>query len=152
VIACNRPERIYQIRTLLAGGGYVAEPKEDGDRVIYMAGQLWTRHGRLHRMQPQHILDRLEPLPESTILDGEMLKDGSEYYGFDVLEIGGLQLTSKPLRYRRRVLEGIDVERVPQVHLGIPMAYNRWIEEGKEGMVLKRLDGHYRDQWLKVKP
>jgi bifunctional non-homologous end joining protein LigD len=83
------------------------------------------------------------------------------YFVFDVLELGGFDLTAVPLRERKSVLSQALVVN-DQVRIldyfddDGELAYDACIENGFEGIVAKRLEGLYEigrrsPSWIKVK-
>ena len=150
----NRPRRLFDYPGLLSQepGVFVAEPKKNGYRFLYRDGVLWTRHRRPH--QSQDFAGMFADLPQDTWIDGEVSrKPGHWLYCFDVLRLGGNDTTQETFGRRRMLLSTLGLPMVEQVMGdGIADAYERWLAAGDEGMVLKRINGRYYDQWLKVKP
>jgi ATP-dependent DNA ligase len=83
------------------------------------------------------------------------------YVLFDILELGGVNLRSLPLKERRVVLEtefrkGVKPNcRLVEQSSDIMALWNRMISEGQEGIILKPLNSPYKEgnrgTWLKVK-
>jgi bifunctional non-homologous end joining protein LigD len=162
--------------------GWVYEEKYDGIRI------LAYKQGKRVRMLTRNDLDRTTHFPgiaeaisrlsnETLILDGEvvafdvhgvsrfqLLQRGNlslRYALFDCLFRDGIDLRSKPLADRRKVLE--EVVRTPSELLFISHrlapngldAYRIAKRKGFEGIVAKDIDSPYEERrsrkWLKVK-
>lgn len=151
----NKPRRIYSFADFI-GQSTIAEPKKDGYRALYHDGQLWTRHGRPHRKQPDNLLQAFAALPKGSVVDGELMRTGSTYWAFDLLQLGQRDLRKEPLARRRMALASVlpsGLLLVPQVAADeIAQAYGRWIADGEEGMILKDTREGYFSTWYKVKP
>ncbi|MBO0767692.1 MAG: DNA ligase D [Solirubrobacterales bacterium] len=157
------------------------EIKWDGVRAIAADGRLFSRNGRdITASYPE-----LE-LPGGAVLDGEIVAFDAHnrpsfgllqrrmhvgrpgealltevpvvYVAFDLLVLGGDDLTAEPYRERRRLLESLDLDvYVPDVHIGTGeelLAATR--QAGLEGVIAKRLDSTYvpgrrSDAWIKLK-
>jgi len=83
------------------------------------------------------------------------------YFVFDILEIGGFDLTNAPLRERKRVLsQALVINEMVRIidyfDEDGDLAYDACIQNGFEGIVAKRLEGSYEigrrsPSWVKVK-
>jgi len=78
---------------------------------------------------------------------------------FDLLRLGGVDLTASPLAQRRRILEGIGLAgptiQVPPTYEDGEALYAATLEQGLEGVVSKRLSSRYSPgrrspDWLKL--
>jgi ATP-dependent DNA ligase len=160
--------------------GWVIEKKLDGWRWIVRRGGggvrcFGGRNGSEYSAPPLEAA--LAWLPPDTILDGELVttEDGLavssalahcperlQYVVFDVLWLNGVDLCRKPWSQRRVFLEQMqdgfcsDVV-ASEVHNADPALHERWLAEGYEGSVAKRVTSVYAPgkrswAWLKVKP
>jgi bifunctional non-homologous end joining protein LigD len=162
------------------------EVKWDGFRALIEAGpsgiKIWSRNG--HDMTSRY--PELQGFPgavtTAVVLDGEIVclddkgnpdfaalwfrSRGSSsravcYMAFDILEVGGQELTYEPYRERRRILEQLDISGphwcTPEIHIGEGEAlFTATKNMGLEGVVAKRLDSRYRPglrsrSWTKTK-
>jgi ATP-dependent DNA ligase len=156
-----RPMAATLTQDRFAGDGWTFERKFDGIRLIaFRQGgdvRLFSR-----TRQSQHIpavASAIASLPaHDIILDGEMTWDrSSAYHVFDVLWLDGRDLTSLPLRERRKLLDALPLPpplyRVASLTDGAPWV--RACAEGWEGVIAKRLDSPYEQKrskhWLKMK-
>lgn len=150
--------------------GWIFEEKLDGWRALAVDGQLWSRHGN----PLPHQFPSLTSLPADTILDGELvsIQDGRsclrslqrqrgpfQYGVFDVLRLGGDDVTGLPLVERRKLLDGLalgeGVFTLAQHEDGVEL-FQRMKADGREGIVGKRLASRYEVgkrvfSWMKVK-
>lgn len=167
---------LAELRDELPEADYVYEPKLDGFRGVLFAGgqtSLWSRNRKdLGRRFPE-ILELAKTLPPC-VLDGEIvaIRDGKvdfealqprlvgsgarvDFVPFDILEIEGEDLRDRPLVERRKCLETVGIQPVPQTDDHV--AARGWFEEldrGIEGVVAKRKGQSYRPGergWIKVK-
>jgi DNA ligase D-like protein (predicted ligase) len=165
-----------------AGDGWVYERKLDGLRCIAVrhgrSVDLWSRSQQPFTARFGGIAAAVAELSaDDVVLDGEIValegdrtsfsllqRPGSTatpfLYVFDVLHLGGRDLTGRPLLERKAVLEEIveergSLRRVRHVE-GDPRALLRQAcADGWEGLIAKRADGPYRSgrssDWLKLK-
>jgi len=168
-----------------APGTWVAEEKYDGHRLMVKVTDScpWicaTSRGGLRRELPAHLIEELKRLPVG-VYDGELFVPGKRSYGvteklnqdelvyvvFDLLEVLGHAITSRPYSERRSFLVEIFrhdrgpvcLAKTTTIFLGRPeiavLAREVWSLDG-EGLILKRLAAPYqpgkrsKDQ-LKVK-
>lgn len=166
-------------------GGWIAEPKVDGIRITLRrrsgAVLAWTRPGPGRpdgkiRQLPQQVVDAVSQLPDG-VYDGELAIAGAaswdvqtdandstvSFFPFDVLEMLGEEVVRQPWHVRRQILE-LACQAVQSPFLQIvPVVdatdaeYDRVLDAGGEGLMLKHRDSVYRPgartkQWLKVKP
>ena len=159
---------------------WVIEPKYDGIRLMVhktMTGLrvYGGRNGAEHTGNQPAIEAVLQKLPNDTLLDGELVRgagkhldlSGGEqlYVVFDMLRVGGVDLTGEPFSKRRSLLEGmngLDFFEGPNVQLTPQMpcdqdVYEQLVEAGWEGGMAKKLNGLYRPgkrsrDLLKLKP
>jgi bifunctional non-homologous end joining protein LigD len=166
--------------------GWVYEEKVDGYRMVVYKDddgvRLISRNGRDHSRRIPELVKALGGLkPKSFILDGEVAvfdkglisrfewlrgrpKDESAtlpvYIAFDVLELAGRDLRTRPLKERRRVLERLvsnhsmifPARRLADDGL---KAWQEAMARGYEGIVAKDPESRYVPgrtlKWLKVK-
>jgi bifunctional non-homologous end joining protein LigD len=161
------------VHKLPRGPEWIFEIKFDGFRVIASrphrdGATLWSRnHNNLNR-KFFYIADALSFLPPNTLLDGELIAldaqgrsqfsllqsfrsaaDRVRYIAFDILRLGGRDLTRLPLIERKQLLRTSVEGRAPQILLsefveGNPTAMLRGVRERKlEGLVAKMKDSVY---------
>ena len=153
---------------------WVAEIKKNGWRCLVHRDRgvtLWTRHKTTIDEPLAALRDGLMAVPESTILDGELVHFRTQgikgvLYLFDLLVLGGRPVFNLPLVDRRKLLEDIVaklavVQLAAQVRVGKKNLYRKAIlQEENEGIVLKKLDSVHlvsdrrclqNPFWLKVK-
>jgi ATP-dependent DNA ligase len=141
---------------------WIFEQKFDGIRVLaFKQGRgvrLFSRN-RLPLNYPT-VIEALADLPASeVILDGEVTHAGGgvTYHVFDLLWLGGRDVTTLPLDARRGLLNDLSLqpplERVTA--LDDPRPWERARAEGWEGVIAKRRDSTYEHRrsplWLKMK-
>lgn len=141
-------------------GGYVIENKFDG---IWMA--LYTReNGVVYKSLSRRGLKKETPLngdklvPSSVII-GEYVK--GIFYVFDILQYKGKIIYKQPFFERRKILEELPIyndviKLVPQYKKNFLATYKKLVDEGYEGVVLKKLDTPYTPNeravdWHKIK-
>ncbi|MGR3756352.1 MAG: DNA ligase D [Tranquillimonas sp.] len=161
------------------------EVKLDGYRALVSLGRtgarIFTRNGHDWSDRFAPLLPPLAELPADTaLLDGEIvagaglqgftalqkaIEAGGPYtlYAFDLLHRDGADLASQPLRDRRRALEDLMRDAVPEGPLrlsplieGDPAApFAAICGAGGEGLIAKQTDAPYRGgrsrAWLKIK-
>jgi DNA ligase D-like protein (predicted ligase) len=147
------------------------EIKLDGFRleVVKQSGEtsLYSRRGNLLNRKFPYIADALKKLPDSTIIDGEIVALDAQrrsnfrllqnfraaelqihYFAFDILVLKGRLLTGMPLSDRRAILE----KALPQNdHVSLAVVDSRPAAhimkfvraQGLEGVVAKRADSFY---------
>jgi DNA ligase D-like protein (predicted ligase) len=159
------------VAKLPEGPGWTYEIKLDGYRLeaVKQSGEttLYSRRGNILNEKFQYIADALKKLPDSTILDGEVVALNAHhksdfnllqnfrsaetkihYYAFDILMLKGKLLTQLPLDERRAILakelpinDHISlsvVDRGPATHI------LKFVQKhGLEGVVAKRGDSVY---------
>jgi DNA ligase D-like protein (predicted ligase) len=159
------------VAKLPEGPGWSYEVKLDGYRLeaVKQSGEttLYSRRGNILNEKFQYIADALKKLPDSTILDGEVValdaKNRSDfnllqnfrsaepkihYYAFDILMLKGKLLTQLTLDERRAILAKAlpinnhislsVVDRGPVTHI------LKFVQKhGLEGVVAKRGDSVY---------
>lgn len=90
----------------------------------------------------------------------QMIHNWVSYVIFDVLKYKGEDVTKLLYHERRKILEDYISEYsklciymviIPMVDTGKRYFYEDIITRGGEGIVLKRVDAHYGEQWVKVK-
>ena len=153
------PEWTYEIKL----DGFRLEAVKQGAEVI-----LYSRRGNILNRKFPYIAEALKSLPDSTVIDGELVALDDEgrsvfnllqnfrsaesqihYYGFDVLTLEGKDLTQLPLAERRAILgkvlpvnSHISLSVVSHTGSGEMLRFAR--ENGLEGVVAKRADSVYQ--------
>lgn len=155
-------------------GEWVAEEKYDGHRImiqVHVGGGVtaWSRLG-LFRVLPPQVDEGVSQLPAG-LYDGELCAPGKRSYGvtekanaadlvyviFDLVELLGVVITSRPFSERRSYLHEMfsnrqypGVELAWQQDIGLNgrqviewLAKQVWNRDG-EGLILKRLSAPYR--------
>jgi ATP-dependent DNA ligase len=145
------------------GPEWIFERKYDGIRALaFKQGsdvRLLSRN-RLPRHNPA-VSDAIAELDvRDAILDGELTWRGDSevsYHVFDVLWLGGRDVTRLPLDERRALLRTLRFEAPLQLvpWLDDPNPWERARAEGWEGVIAKRRDAPYEHRrsphWLKMK-
>ena len=167
---------LAELKDELPRGDFFYEPKLDGFRGVLFATEkpsLWSRNRKDLGKRFPEVLELGESLPRC-VLDGEIVavRDGRvdfealqsrlvangarvDFIPFDMLEIDGEDLTNRPFVERRKFLESIGVEPIPQTDN--QDAARRWFDEldrGIEGIVAKKKTQAYLSgerAWVKVK-
>jgi bifunctional non-homologous end joining protein LigD len=156
------------------GPEWIFERKYDGIRLLaFKQGhdvRLFSRN-RLRQNQPR-LEDAIRKLPvDDIVLDGEVTWDpstrdetsarsgrvGPGYHVFDVLWLGGRNVTKLPLEERRELLARLPLRfpllRVEELREAEP--WTRACAEGWEGVIAKRRGSVYEHKrsknWLKMK-
>ena len=183
------PMLLRSARELPEGEDWAVEPKWDGFRCLAHLGEdtrLLSRRGKdLSPFLPE--LGRLHrSVPTPVVLDAELVavREGAPSLGalrrrvfsgrrpepevtvmlvaFDLLVLGGRDVTGLPYERRRRILEGLGIEG-PGMQLTLscpswegPALFAATRDQGLEGVVAKRLGSPYRPgvrsrDWVKVK-
>lgn len=166
-----------ELKDELPRGNHLYEPKLDGFRGILFTNSerptLWSRNKKDFGKRFSELLELSKSLP-SCVLDGEIIavREGRidfealqtrlvgegarvDFVPFDVLELDGEDLRARPLVERRRLLESLEIEPIPQTEDSEAAAV--WFDEldrGIEGIVCKKKDEPYREgfrSWVKVK-
>jgi ATP-dependent DNA ligase len=150
-----------------AGPEWVFERKLDGIRLLAFkhAGsvRLLSRNNLIQNAHYPSFVDALLELPvDDVVLDGEALgvwgkQQIAGYHLFDIIWLGGRDLTPLPLEQRRALLGSLPLspplELVPRLEDAAP--WERACKEGWEGVVAKRLGSPYEHRrsphWLKMK-
>jgi bifunctional non-homologous end joining protein LigD len=173
---------------LPAGAGWAFEPKWDGFRALASVSNagltVSSRHGTDFTMQLPELAEAATAIPTDTVLDGELVVCGDDgrpdfyrltsrilgravggardrvtFVAFDVLRLGGRDLTAEPYRQRRAALESLPLCGCWQVTPATPHGPYLWasvLERDLEGVVAKRVTAPYRAgargrDWLKIK-
>lgn len=143
------------------GPEWTFERKYDGIRLIaFKNGPDVRLYSRARNAQDiPAIRDAIARLPAMRlVLDGELTWDRSTaFHVFDVVWIDDRDLSSVPLRERRRILASLPLRaplhRAEPVDVDEPWEHAR--REGWEGVIAKRLDSPYEQKrskhWLKMK-
>jgi ATP-dependent DNA ligase len=167
---------LAELKDELPVGDHVYEPKLDGFRGVLFAREdasLWSRNKKDLGKRFPELLEIRKSLP-SCVLDGEIvaIRDGKvdfealqqrlvtsgrrvDFIPFDIIELEGEDLRSRPLIERRKLLETIGMDLVPQTDDAD--SARKWFEEldrGVEGVVAKKKAQPYipgERGWIKVK-
>ena len=167
------PMLLLRTDRLPEGATWQYEIKLDGYRAIaFKSGgrvQLRSRNDKEFGGKYPAIVKALAAMPDETVIDGEVValdpagrpsfnalqNYGSSatplfYYVFDVLILGGEDVTSAPLVRRRellqtRVLSKLDepIRESPILDASLPDLIRSVKAQGLEGIVAKRLDSRY---------
>jgi len=149
---------VAEFATRLASpAGWIVEWKYDGIRaqVVRRGSQvwIWSRGEELVTERFPEIVEAVTPLPDGTVLDGEVVvwKDGKVapfnllqqrigrktltkkvladapvgFIAYDLLEVGGVDLREQPQSERRERLEGL-VAAHPSIHLSPVETAESW--------------------------
>jgi bifunctional non-homologous end joining protein LigD len=146
---------------------WVFERKLDGVRAMSIRDgwrpQLWSRnHKRLDDTYPELVEVLAAAGGTHFITDGEIVRDGDtvHYYVFDLLSLGGIDITGRPLRERKSTLRTAfrfgGALRFSEHRDGDGEAFYQYAcDHGWEGLIAKRADSPYRGgrsaDWLKFK-
>ncbi len=120
---------LLRAERLPEGANWLYELKLDGYRALALKSggrvQLRSRNDKDFNARYPGLVEALEPMPNGTVLDGEVvaidaegrpwfnaLQNGSAtaqlcYYVFDVLVVAGRNVMSEPLSARRELLRSI---------------------------------------------
>jgi len=159
------------VATLPEGWEWSYEIKLDGFRLeaVKKNGKtaLYSRRGNLLNRKFPYIAEALTPLPDSTILDGEVVALDAQgrsdfgllqnfrsaeskinYYAFDILALKGKDVSMLPLSERRGILDKVltrnDHISTSPAEKGSSKKILIFVKQhGLEGVVAKRLDGVY---------
>ena len=163
------PEWTYEIKL---DGFRLEAVKNDGETTLY------SRRGKILNKKFQYIAEALKKLPDSTIIDGEIVALDADnrsdfsllqnfrsaetkihYYGFDILMLKGKPLGLLPLAERRAILAKVlpinDHVSLSVVDSGPASHILEFVRKhGLEGVVAKRADSVYEPgkrsgQWSK---
>lgn len=176
---CMKPPiapMLAELKDALPEGDFVYQPKLDGFRgVLFTTGKpsLWSRNRKDLGKRFPELLELGKSLPPS-VLDGEIvaIRDGRfdfealqsrlvgngarvDFIPFDLLEIDGEDLRDRPFTERRKQLESMEIEAIPQTE--DVTAARTWFDEldrGIEGIVAKKKGQSYlagERAWAKVK-
>jgi bifunctional non-homologous end joining protein LigD len=124
------------------------QEKYDGRRLITKkTGKQVTAINKkgLSIVMPQSIEDSLNILIDDAVFDGEIIDE--TYYIYDIMELSGTNLRTKPVSERLEILYSLPVK-----HMVVPtyykeqekrLAFTKLKEDKKEGIVLKKYDSPY---------
>jgi len=162
----NFPEWVEPMAATLTqdrftGPEWTFERKFDGIRLLaFKRGaevRLYSRTRKLQHLPA--VASAISDLPvQYLILDGEMAWDGhTAYHVFDIVWLGGRDVTSLTLTARRKLLDTLPLraplQRVRELRDAEP--WERARAEGWEGVIAKRRDSPYEHKrskhWLKMK-
>ena len=181
-----RPDRLRPMlagtaERLPAGEGWTFELKLDGYRIVAEVAdgqvQLWSRGGHDYAERFPSVAQALaDAVGAPCALDGEVcaldaegrpsfqgLQSGAgrlAFFAFDLLELDGRPVTSRPLEERRRLLaetiRETDEVRLSRVYTDGPGLLELARERSLEGVMAKRNGSRYRPgrrspEWLKLK-
>ena len=147
--------------------GWYFERKLDGVRALSVRDgwrpQLWSRnHKRLDDAHPEIVELLAATGGTHFVADGEIVREDDTlcYYLFDLLSVGGIDLTGRPLRERKSILRTsftfCGALRYSEHREREGEAFYRYAcDHGWEGLIAKRADSPYRGgrsaDWLKFK-
>jgi bifunctional non-homologous end joining protein LigD len=142
-----------ELEPLLTSKEWCLQEKFDGRRVlIQKSGGTITGVNRrgLAIGLPERLMTDVAQLPEDLILDGESI--GVHFHAFDLLELKGLDLRTKPLIERLsslvNLLGPLRAPSIQPVNTAYGEEYKRRLlaelrSNGREGVVFKRIDAPY---------
>lgn len=170
-VAFIEPMECLPVATIPEGPEWTYEIKLDGFRleVVKSAGKttLYSRRRNVLNRKFTYIAEALQDLPDSTVLDGEVVALDSQgrssftllqnfrsaeaqihYYAFDVLIHRGKELIQRPLNERRAILNEIvprnDHIGLSVVEHGSALQILKFVKQhGLEGVIAKRSDSIY---------
>jgi DNA ligase-1 len=174
-------------------GVWISEPKYDGERILAEAKDkkigLWTRrHVQVSRKFPEVVTALLKVEGDDWVLDGELTVTGgfrqilkrnvedktkikilsqkipSTYHVFDVLRWEGVDITTQPLKERKKVLlahikPSNRIKVMPfrlVTNIDVEKHFREYLNQGYEGTILKNVFSPYEagkrtGQWIKIK-
>ncbi len=169
-VAFVEPMQLLPSTTLPEGVDWSYELKLDGYRALALrasgAVHLRSRKNKDFNSKYPGIVEALKSLPDETVIDGEVValdKQGRPsfsalgtarghivYYVFDVLVLGGQDVTSQPLTVRRELLHrhvlpllSEPIRHSPPLDASLADLIRSVREHGLEGLVAKRLNSAY---------
>jgi DNA ligase D-like protein (predicted ligase) len=177
------PMLLLRTDKLPEGDGWVYEVKFDGYRALAIktGGQvrLRSRNDKDFTKRYPGVVAALRELPDETVIDGEvvaldasgkpafqLLQNGGtnvHFYAFDVLMLGGKDVTDEPLVKRRDLLENHVLPRLtepvrcsPVLEAGLSDLIHSIRAQGLEGLVAKRANSRYEPgqrsgAWMKMR-
>ncbi|WMT85462.1 DNA ligase D [Pelagibacterium sp. 26DY04] len=181
------PQLATLVDTVPAGKDWLFEMKYDGYRCLAAISRdsvrLYTRNGLDWTDKFASLVAPLAGITRSSaLIDGELcafdengktsfstlkthLSNGGPlvYFAFDLLELDGKSLRSRPLSERKEALEGLlgsrtrydPVQLSPTISGKGEEVFTAICKAGHEGIIAKRTDASYRSgrgkSWLKVK-
>ena len=149
--------------------GFVLEEKHDGwwccASFINGYADCSSRHGNFLEDATRRLMHWLED-PLTGIIIGEWMPEQQIMWAFDLISLDGVNLRSRPLSDRRKLLEDVvgplnpAITITPQFKKGFKLVYEAIVADGGEGVVLKHEDSIYKSHlaskktslWLKCKP
>jgi len=177
------PMLLLRADKLPEGDGWLYEVKFDGYRALAIKGggqvRLRSRNDRDFTKRYPRVVAALRELPDETVIDGEVvaldasgkpvfsrLQNGGTYvhfYVFDLLMLGGKDVTGEPLSTRRHVLEHKVLPRLrepvrcsPVLEASLSDLIQTIRAQGLEGLVAKRANSRYEPgqrsgAWMKMR-
>lgn len=149
---------VTDVDRFIADDGWAMEQKLDGVRCIAKSpGNFYSHSGAPLRSGVRHhyhLARAMSTAPLSVVLDGELMENG-DLWVFDLCELGGNDTTHLPFQHRRHLLEylfdGWTPERIFLVDSFTDPAakralWERVVDSGAEGVVVKRLTGRYQSK------
>jgi bifunctional non-homologous end joining protein LigD len=147
-----------ELERFLRDDTYVAQQKLDGHRAIAHVGDgdvLATNRAGQKTEVPRHLLDGLSSLPAGTVVDGEVVahEAGHVYWLFDVLAVGGRDVTALGYTERWEILDGelepglsgpVRVLAVAEGYARKKSLHDRLAESKAEGIVFKDRKAPYK--------
>src|SRR5262245_49078076 len=167
------PMLLLRTETLPEGAGWLYELKLDGYRALAIKTaarvQLRSRNDNDFSVRYPAIVKALEPLPDDTVIDGEVValdesgrpsfnilqtygsfKAPILYYVFDVLVLAGRDVMGLPLSARRDLLDrhilsklGEPIRESPELQASLSDLVASVRAQGLEGLIAKRRDSRY---------
>ena len=148
----NSLRKPSDLEVVITDSAYIAQEKHDGERrpILIKSKDIkgLNKEGLVVSL-PMNVADTLAELGQNMLIDGEII--GERYVAFDLLEIGGEDLRSKPYNERLARLSGLLAPKqgtVELVNTARTTAAKRHLFEAlkdhrAEGVVFKRADAHY---------
>jgi DNA ligase D-like protein (predicted ligase) len=170
--AFMEPMLLHRTDKLPEGASWLYELKLDGFRTIaYKASgkvHLRSRNDKDFNAKYPAILAALAPMPDETVIDGEIVgfrngrpsfnalqnygssTDPLYYYVFDVMVIAGRDVMALPLEARRELLRSRVLDKLadpiresPELVASLPELIQAVKAQGLEGLVAKRRNSRY---------
>lgn len=179
------PMECLSVSTLPEGGKWIYEIKFDGYRAMAVKSggsvTLFSRRRKSFNRQYPYLVEALAGIPDDTVVDGEVVALDAQgrpnfnflqqphakasqihYFIFDLLILGGRDLTILPLEKRREIMDSALVLRSPRIRISQQFdasAHNILAavrEQELEGVIGKRRDSRYEagkrtGSWIKYR-
>ena len=167
------PMLLLRTEKLSEGDAWLHELKFDGFRAIAFKSNgkvyLRSRNNKDFNSKYPSIVKALEPMPDDTVIDGEIVAFDSSgrpsfnalqnygsstgllfYYVFDVMLVSGNDVTSEPLESRREILDrrvlaklGEPIRESPVLDASLSDLIQSVKAQGLEGLIAKRRGSRY---------